>query len=130
MVLPRRPPPMARPLPIAPSHSFASTIAPANRAPAELRKSEDPITRPWGGAISNAELAAEGTRDVEWVIALARRFLDAGVPMLMIESEGITENVTPWRTDVIAKLAAALGTERLMFEAADPDAFNWYIKMF
>ena len=48
--------------------------------------------------------------------------------MIMIESEGITESVDTWRTDVVAEIASALGTERVMFEAADPDVFAWYIK--
>jgi len=46
----------------------------------------------------------------------------------MIESEGITENVRTRRTDVISAIAQALGTERIMFEAADPEVFGWYIK--
>jgi phosphosulfolactate synthase (CoM biosynthesis protein A) len=50
--------------------------------------------------------------------------------MIMIESEGITENVAAWRTDVVAQFADALGIERLMFEAADPEVFAWYIKNF
>lgn len=54
-----------------------------------------------GGATA-AELAAEGTRDVGWTIAQAKRFLETGASLVMIESEGITENVTPWRTDVSA----------------------------
>jgi phosphosulfolactate synthase (CoM biosynthesis protein A) len=81
-----------------------------------------------GGATSAEELAAEGTRDPDGAIAQARRFLDAGAYMIMIESEGITENVKAWRTDVPAKFANALGTEKIMFEAADPDVFAWYIK--
>ena len=48
--------------------------------------------------------------------------------IVMIESEGITENVDPWRTDVPARLIDQLGLEKLMFEAADPDVFAWYIK--
>jgi phosphosulfolactate synthase (CoM biosynthesis protein A) len=48
--------------------------------------------------------------------------------MIMIESEGITENVTTWRTDVAAKIAGALGLEKVMFEAADPEVLRWYIK--
>ena len=43
------------------------------------------------------ELETEGTRDPEWPIRLAQRFLDAGACMIMIESEGITENVKQWR---------------------------------
>ena len=81
-----------------------------------------------GGASATEDLASEGTRDVEWAIGQARKFLDAGAYMIMIESEGITENVTTWRTDVAAKIIGALGLEKVMFEAADPDVFAWYIK--
>jgi len=48
--------------------------------------------------------------------------------MVMIESEGITESVHRWRTDVVARIIAELGTERVMFEAADPEVFAWYVK--
>ncbi|TMQ34706.1 MAG: phosphosulfolactate synthase [Planctomycetota bacterium] len=81
-----------------------------------------------GGASAAAELEAEGTRDPEWAIGQARRFLEAGAYQVMIESEGITENVRAWRTDVVARIANTLGPERVMFEAADPEVFTWYIK--
>jgi len=48
--------------------------------------------------------------------------------MIMIESEGITEEVSTWRTDVAAAIACELGLEKVMFEAADPEVFGWYIK--
>ncbi len=83
-----------------------------------------------GGASAVAELEAEGTRDPAWAIAQARRYLEAGAHLIMIESEGITENVSTWRTDVPARLVDALGLEKLMFEAADPDVFAWYIKSY
>jgi phosphosulfolactate synthase (CoM biosynthesis protein A) len=81
-----------------------------------------------GGASAAAELEAEGTREPEWSIMQARRFLDAGAYQIMIESEGITENVRTWRTDVVAKIVNALGLEQVMFEAADPEVFAWSIK--
>jgi phosphosulfolactate synthase (CoM biosynthesis protein A) len=81
-----------------------------------------------GGATSEAELEAEGTRDPDWAIIQARRFIDAGAHMIMIESEGITENVKVWRTDVPAKIVHSLGLEKVMFEAADPEVFAWYVK--
>jgi phosphosulfolactate synthase (CoM biosynthesis protein A) len=81
-----------------------------------------------GGATAVAELEAEGTRDPEWAIAQAKRFVEAGAYMVMIESEGITENVKVWRTDVVAKIIDALGLEKPMFEAADPEVFAWYVK--
>lgn len=81
-----------------------------------------------GGASAVAELEAEGLRDVGLAIQQAQKFLDAGAYMIMIESEGITENVKTWRTDVVAKIIHSIGTEKVMFEAADPDVFSWYIK--
>jgi phosphosulfolactate synthase (CoM biosynthesis protein A) len=81
-----------------------------------------------GGATAAAELAAEGTGDPDWAILQARHYLEAGAPLVMIESEGITENVETWRTDVPARVVQALGLDRVMFEAADPEVFAWYIK--
>ncbi len=46
----------------------------------------------------------------------------------MIDSAGITENVDSWRVDVVSKIAEGIGLEKLMFEAADPTVFVWYIK--
>lgn len=81
-----------------------------------------------GGASDPQELRAEGTRDPRWAVNIARRFIEAGASMIMIESEGITENTDPWRTDVPALLMNELPPEKLMFEAADPAVFAWYIK--
>jgi phosphosulfolactate synthase (CoM biosynthesis protein A) len=81
-----------------------------------------------GGATRAEDLEAAGTRDPEWPIQLAKRFLNAGAYLIMIESEGITENVKSWRTDVPAKIIGALGLEKVMFEAADPEVFTWYVK--
>jgi phosphosulfolactate synthase (CoM biosynthesis protein A) len=78
-----------------------------------------------GGASAETELKAEGTRDPSWAIAQAKRFLDAGAEIIMIESEGITENVASWRMDVPARFIDELGMEKLMFEAADPEVFEW-----
>jgi phosphosulfolactate synthase (CoM biosynthesis protein A) len=81
-----------------------------------------------GGASAVEELEAEGTSDPEWAIMRAKRHIDAGAYMIMIESEGITESVKTWRTDVISLIIRELGLEKTMFEAAEPDVFGWYIK--
>jgi phosphosulfolactate synthase (CoM biosynthesis protein A) len=81
-----------------------------------------------GGASAVAELEAEGIGDVDWAVMRARKHLDAGAYMIMIESEGITESVRTWRTEVIAKFMRELGIEKTMFEAAEPEVFDWYIK--
>ena len=83
-----------------------------------------------GGASSVAALEAEGTRDVGPALQLAKRHLEAGAVMIMVESEGITENVTEWRTDAVARLVDAVGLDALMFEAADPAVFSWYVKTY
>lgn len=81
-----------------------------------------------GGASRAEELESEGSRSVEGCIAQAKRFIEAGAYMIMIESEGITECVKSPRTDVISKIIESLGLEKIMFEAADPEVFSWYIK--
>lgn len=65
--------------------------------------------------------------------------------MIMIESEGITENVKSWMTDAISALTSALPNEKIMcvfvesralsdgglnlvrFEAAEPEVFTYHI---
>jgi len=81
-----------------------------------------------GGDSSRGELESEGTLDTDYAVKQAKRFVDAGAYMIMIESEGITENADPWRTEVPAAFINEIGLEKLMFEAADPEVFAWYIK--
>jgi len=81
-----------------------------------------------GGDTAKGELESEGTLDTGYAVKQAKRFVDAGAYMIMIESEGITENADPWRTDVPAQFINEIGLEKLMFEAADPEVFAWYIK--
>jgi phosphosulfolactate synthase (CoM biosynthesis protein A) len=83
-----------------------------------------------GGASAVEELEAEGVQDPGRAIALAEKHLDAGAWLIMVESEGITEQVRAWRTDVIAAFVRGVGLDRLMFEAADPEVFAWYVKSF
>ena len=75
-------------------------------------------------AAAVAELAAEGVSDPSRAIRQAKRYLDAGARLVMIESEGITEQVTSWRTDVPARFINELGLDKGMFEAADPEVFS------
>ena len=83
-----------------------------------------------GGASSVAELAAEGVSDPSRAIRQAKRYLEAGARLVMIESEGITEQVKSWRTDVPALFINELGLDKVMFEAADPEVFSWYVKSY
>ncbi|MCO5236882.1 MAG: phosphosulfolactate synthase [Chitinophagaceae bacterium] len=81
-----------------------------------------------GGDTTVSELKQEGTQDVDYAIRQAKQFLNAGAYLIMMESEGVTENANPWRVDVPAKFINGLGLDKVMFEAADPQVFKWYIK--
>ena len=69
-------------------------------------------------------------RDMEDFIKETRAYLDTGAHMIMVESEGITEDLPPekWRVDVIKRLLSEFGYEKLMFESSDPPVFKWYLK--
>lgn len=58
--------------------------------------------------------------------------IGAGAEVIMIESEGLTEDLPPekWRKDVIEKLVDKFGYKVFMFEAADPPVFKWYLTTF
>lgn len=81
-----------------------------------------------GGTATPEELKAEGQKDLGWAIQIAKKCLDAGAYMIMVESEGVTESVTTWRTDVPARFVNEIGLDKVMFEAADPAVFEWYVK--
>jgi phosphosulfolactate synthase (CoM biosynthesis protein A) len=83
-----------------------------------------------GGASEASVLEREGHSSPKTAIARAKRFLEAGAPIIMIESEGITESVKSWRTEVAWQFAEELGLEHVMFEAAEPAVFGWYVKNF
>jgi len=81
-----------------------------------------------GGDSGEAELAAESKKDIGDLIDRAKKALDAGADIIMIESEGITENVTTWNTGAAAAIINGVGMENVMFEAADGPVFEWYVK--
>lgn len=83
-----------------------------------------------GGDTDASSLEEAGTSDPSKIVSLGKQFIDAGVERLMIESEGITENVKAWRTDVVQAIIKELPMEKVMFEAAEPKVFNWYVREF
>jgi phosphosulfolactate synthase (CoM biosynthesis protein A) len=100
------------------------------RALGMLPKPEVGIQFGAGGASSVAELEAEGISDPSRAVRQAKRYLDAGAHLIMIESEGVTEQVKAWRTDVPARFINELGLDKVMFEAAEPEVFSWYVKSY
>lgn len=82
------------------------------------------------GAGAGTPSAQQDLRPIDGAIRLAKRYLDAGAELVMMESEGLTEQVASWRTEAIGRMAAEIGTAHLMFEAADPSVFTWYVKTY
>jgi len=62
----------------------------------------------------------------------AEAHLAAGAKSIMLESEGITEDLPPekWKTEVPRRLVKRFGHDVWMFEASDPPVFKWYLKNF
>jgi phosphosulfolactate synthase (CoM biosynthesis protein A) len=83
-----------------------------------------------GGASSPEELEAEASIDPRKAVAEANRHLDAGAYKIMVEAEGITEEVEDWRTDAVFEIADGVGMEKCVFEAPGPEMFEWYVKIF
>lgn len=83
------------------------------------------------GGTSTAEALEEaGQIDLNWAVKCAKDCLEAGAPLVMLESEGVTEAVKEWRTEVPARFASEIGLDKVMFEAADPVVYGWYVKQF
>jgi phosphosulfolactate synthase (CoM biosynthesis protein A) len=83
-----------------------------------------------GGGSSIEQLEAQAPRAADDAILMAERYLGLGLPLVMVESEGLTENVRAPRHDIISKVVSTLGLNRVMFEAADPTVFTWYVKTY
>src|SRR5699024_6390726 len=81
-----------------------------------------------GGDSGEAELAAESAKDIGDLVDRGQRALNGGASIIMVETEGVTENAEARNTDAAAPSLHGLGLENVMFEAADGPVFEWYIK--
>jgi phosphosulfolactate synthase (CoM biosynthesis protein A) len=83
-----------------------------------------------GGGTPEAGLASQSVRDPEHMYNQAEQLLEAGAAYVILGSEGVTESVSAWRTAIPVALVERVGLDRVIFEAADPAVFSWYIKTF
>jgi|SRR5579872_1205785 len=85
-----------------------------------------------GTHVANYESAVEDLRPLDDFTNEVERHFEAGAEIIMVESEGLTEDLPPekWRKDVIQKLVDKFGYAKLMFEASDPPVFKWYLTTF
>lgn len=70
----------------------------------------------------------EMVEDVNLLINMAERCLEAGADMIMIDADGICKDADSLRADIIAKVIGRLGLEKTMFEASNTKTADWFIK--
>ena len=70
---------------------------------------------------------AEVQVSTDLLIQEIEQALKAGAWKVLVEEEGLTENVKEKRFDVLGKIASAFDTRKLIFEACEPEVFNWYL---
>lgn len=85
-----------------------------------------------GTHVTNYENTLQDLRSLDDFTSEVEQHFAAGADIIMIESEGLTEDLPPekWRKDVIQKLVDKFGYSKLMFEASDPPVFKWYLTTF
>lgn len=64
------------------------------------------------------------------LVQQAERFLKAGADVILVDSEGLTDGVDIWRTDIIASIVGHIGLERIMFTAGDTKAVEWFVRSY
>jgi phosphosulfolactate synthase (CoM biosynthesis protein A) len=75
----------------------------------------------------NQPAGAVGTREVGPPLLRARQLVDAGVHLVVLESEGRFGRLSRWRNEIVAQLIDAIGLERVMLEAVARDELKWYV---
>lgn len=80
-----------------------------------------------GTHVANYKPKLRSLADVLKEIEMHQR---VGVPIMMFESEGITEDLPPnkWRLDLLKGVLKKYDYKKWMFEGADPVVFKWYLK--
>jgi phosphosulfolactate synthase (CoM biosynthesis protein A) len=72
----------------------------------------------------------EFVEDVDLLIRRAERCLEAGADIIMIDADDVCTHADSVRADIIAKVIGRLGLEKIMFEASNPRAAEWFIKQY
>ena len=84
-----------------------------------------------GVAFAHSEVS-ENEIFIERIKKQTQRFIEAGAWKILLESEGLTENIDEkgYRWQVIDNLISPLKLEQFMVEADDQDVFSKYIEMY
>lgn len=72
----------------------------------------------------------EFVEDVDLLIRRAERCLEAGADTIMIDADDVCKHADSVRADIISKIIGRLGLEKIMFEASNPRASEWFIKQY
>lgn len=96
----------------------------------KFNKSDIPVgaDRAFGAYIVPRPRSTEFVEDVDLLIRRAERCLEAGADMIMIDADDVCKHADTVRADIIAKVIGRLGLEKIMFEASNPRASEWFVK--
>uniref|UniRef100_A0A8H7N144 Phosphosulfolactate synthase n=1 Tax=Bionectria ochroleuca TaxID=29856 RepID=A0A8H7N144_BIOOC len=83
-----------------------------------------------GGDTEAGELESMGTSDPSKVMNMGKRFIQDWGRAHHDRERGHHRKRENWQTDVIHNILRELPSEKVMFEAAEPQVFNWYIREF
>lgn len=86
--------------------------------------------RAFGAYVLPAPRSSELVEDVNLLINMAERCLEAGADMIMIDADDICKDVDSLRADIVAKVIGRLGLEKTMFEASNTKTADWFIKRY
>ncbi|XP_059438414.1 protein HEAT-STRESS-ASSOCIATED 32 [Corylus avellana] len=98
----------------------------------KVNKSDIPVggDRAFGAYIVPRPRSSEFVEDVDLLIRRAERCLEAGADTIMIDADDVCKHADSVRSDIIAKVIGRLGLEKIMFEASNPRASEWFIKQY
>ncbi|KAK6283641.1 hypothetical protein POUND7_002593 [Theobroma cacao] len=98
----------------------------------KFNKSDIPTgrDRAFGAYIPPSPRSTEFVEDVDLLIRMAERCLEAGADMIMIDADDLCKQADSVRADIIAKVIGRLGLEKTMFEASNAKASEWFVKQY
>ncbi|XP_059661116.1 protein HEAT-STRESS-ASSOCIATED 32-like [Cornus florida] len=86
--------------------------------------------RAFGAYVVPAPRSSEMVEDVDLLVRMAERCLEAGADMIMIDADDVCKQADSVRADIIAKIVGRLGLEKTMFEASNSQTSEWFITQY
>ncbi|KAG0449915.1 hypothetical protein HPP92_027153 [Vanilla planifolia] len=86
--------------------------------------------RAFGAYVAPIKRSYEIVEDVDLLIRMAERCLEAGADIIMIDADDVCKYPQALRADLIAKIIGRLGLEKTMFETFSSKTTEWFVKRY